>query len=182
LRNAFPATERRNVPDKLARPPADFDAGNGLLLLEQFQMAYVANDIEKAGELFRQQLGIREFTRLEGETSGGGYIRADFAWVGTLMYELIQAQGPGSVIFSGHLPATEEFVIRHHHLGFLVQNRAQWEAVQTNATRVGLEIVSRSSSPLVDVCFVAVPACSHYLEYFFATAAGMEFFDNVSRS
>ena len=170
------------MPYKLARPPADFDAGNGLLQLEQFQMAYVTNDIEKAGELFRQQLGIREFTRLEGKTAGGGYIRAGFAWGGTLMYELIQAEGPGSDIFSGHLPATDAFAIRHHHLGFLVQNRAQWDAVQANATRAGLDIVSYSSNPLVDVCFVAVPACGHYLEYLFATAAGMEFFDNVSRN
>jgi hypothetical protein len=170
------------MPYQLNRPPADFDAGSGLLLLEHFQMAYVTNDIVQAGELFRKRLGIREFTRLEGETPSGGYVRADFAWVGTLMYELIQADGPGSEIFSNHLPGSEDFIIKHHHLGYLVQNQAQWEAVQANAERNGLAIVSRSSNALVDVRFVEVPECGHYLEYLFATEAGLEFFNNVARS
>ncbi len=170
------------MPYKLARPAADFDAGSGLLVLEHFQMAYATNDIEQAGELFRKRLGIREFTRLEGKTKGGGFIRADFAWVGTLMYELIQAEGPGSEIFSGNLPATDDFVIKHHHLGFLVQNREQWDSLQANAVQNQWEIVSQGSNPLVDVCFVEVPECGHYLEYLFATPAGLEFFDNVSRT
>ena len=170
------------MPYKLNRPAADFDADTGLLVLEQFQMAYVTNDIAQAGELFRQRLGIREFTRLEGEMPGGGYIRADFAWVGTLMYEIIQAEGPGSEIFSDHLPASDTFNLKHHHLGFLIQNQAQWEGVQANAQRNNLKIAATSSNPLVDVCFVEVPECGHYLEYLFATEAGMQFFDNVARS
>ncbi len=170
------------MPYQLNRPPADFDAGKGLLLLEQFQMAYVTTDIEQAGDLFRRRLGIREFTRLEGETAAGGYIRADFAWVGTLMYELIQPEGPGSDIFSNHLPDTDEFVIRHHHLGFLVQNQAQWDAVQANAQRSGLQVLGQNSNALLDVCFVDVPECGHYLEYLFANETGMAFFDQVARS
>jgi len=170
------------MPHKLDRPAADFDSGSGLLLLEHFQMAYVTNDIEKADRLFRDRLGIREFTRLEGDMPGGGYIKADFAWVGTIMYELIDARGPGAEIFFEHLPRTDEFAIKHHHLGYLVQNQAQWDAVQANTKRHDFKLASHSTNPLVEVCFVDVPELGHYLEYLFATEAGMSFFENVPRS
>jgi len=170
------------VPYKLTRPAADFDSGAGLLLLEHFQMAYVTNDMERARALFRERLGIREFARLAGETSAGGYVEAEFAWVGTLMYELVCPRGPGSEIFSDHLPRTDDFVIRHHHLGYLVQNRAQWDAVQANAERNDLRVLGQSSNPLVEFCFVKVPELGHYLEYLFATDAGMAFFENVPRT
>ncbi|MFV8818708.1 VOC family protein [Haliea sp. E17] len=170
------------MPYKLNRPAADFDSGNGVLCLEHFQMAYVTTDIERAGRLFRERLGIREFTRLEGETPDGGFIKADFAWVGSIMYELIEPQGPGSEIFSDRLPRTEEFVLKHHHLGYLVQSQAQWDALLANAENNQLRIASHSSNPLVEVCFVEVPGLEHYLEYLFASELGMNFFDSVART
>lgn len=170
------------MPYKLDRPAADFDAGSGLLCLEHFQVAYVTNDMDRACELFGDRLGIRDFADLGGETPGGGQISARFAWVGTLMYEIICASGPGTEIFSQHLPQTDEFIIKHHHLGYLVQNQAQWDAVQANAERQQLRIPHHNVNPLVEVCFVDVPALGHYLEYLFATEAGMQFFDSVPRA
>ena len=170
------------MPYKLTRPATDFDARAGLLLLEHFQMAYVSNDLERARALFRERLGVREWAVLEGETKEGGYARAEFAWVGTLMYELIHATGPGAEIFSGHLPATGDFIVRHHHLGYLVHNRAQWDAVQANAARNKLETVGHGVNALVEFCFVPVPECGHYLEYLFATEAGIAFFEGVPRN
>lgn len=167
---------------RLDRPAADFDAGNGLLLLEHFQMAYVTNDMQKARALFQQRLGIREFTRLAGETAAGGFVEAEFAWVGTIMYELVCPRGPGSEIFSDRLPASDDFVIKHHHLGYLVHNQAQWDALMANAERSKLRIEAHNSNPLVEVCFVEVPELGHYLEYLYATEAGMEFFHNVARN
>ena len=98
------------MPYKLTRPAADFDSGAGLLLLEHFQMAYVTNDMERARALFRERLGIREFARLAGETPAGGYVEAEFAWVGTLMYELVCPRGPGSEIFFDQLPRTDDHI------------------------------------------------------------------------
>lgn len=170
------------MPYKLTRPAANFDSGDGLAQLEHFQMAYVTNDIDKARNIYQKQLGVREFAVLEGEMNGGGHIRAEFAWVGTLMYELIQASGPGSEIFSGHLPQTDDFVIKHHHLGFLVQNQGQWDAVIAQAEQNGMEILNRNTNPLVEVCFLEMPAAGHYLEYLFATEAGISFFENVPRN
>lgn len=56
---------------RLTRPAADFDAGDGLPLLEHFQMAYVTNGLNRARTLFRERLGIREFAGLEGATPAG---------------------------------------------------------------------------------------------------------------
>jgi len=170
------------MPYQLTRPASDFDASAGLLLLEHFQMAYVTNDMDRSRDLFRERLGIRAFSRLEGDTPEGGHIEAEFAWAGTLMYELICARGPGSEIFSNHLPATDDFVVKHHHLGYLVHNRAQWDAVRANAAHSNLPLISRTPNPLVEACFVEVSELGHYLEYLFATEAGMAFFENVPRN
>ena len=169
------------MPYVLSRPPASFDPGNGLLIAEQFQMAYVTNDIERALALLGARLGIRQFTRLEGPFPEGGQIRAEFAWVGTLMYEVIQASGPGSAIFMDRFPQTDGFHLMHHHLGFLIHDREQWDRGLAAAERNGFAVPHRNSNPLVDVAFIDVPELGHYLEYLLPTQAGLDFFDSVPR-
>jgi hypothetical protein len=166
----------------LPRIAPPFDPDRGLLRAEHFQVAYVTNDIEKTCDLFSRQLGIREFTRLEGPTAEGGHVRAEFAWAGTVMYELIEASGPGSEIFTSRMPRTEEFVLQHHHLGFLIADQAQWDGVLANAGRNGWKVPHQGVNPLVQVCFVEVPGLPHYLEYLFATEAGLAFFESVPRN
>lgn len=169
------------MPYMLSRPAASFDPGSGLLLAEQFQMAYTTTDIEQACDLMRARLGIREFRRLEGQMPEGGFIRAEFAWVGTLMYEVIHAYGPGSAIYMDRLPQTDGFHLQHHHLGFLIHDRAQWDAGLAQAERNGFAVPYRNSNPLVDVCFIDVPELGHYLEYLLPTQAGLDFFESVPR-
>ncbi|WP_395395563.1 VOC family protein [Novosphingobium sp. BL-8A] len=170
------------MPLLLDRSVDRFETGSGLLLSEHFQMAYTTNDIEAARALFSGRLGIREFRRLEGALPQGGYIKADFAWVGTVMYELIEATGPGSEIYSGRLPQGEGFHIRHHHLGFLIHDEQQWEGVFQQAEQNGWAVPYRSRNPLLQACFVDVPELGHYLEYLFPEQAGLDFFDSVPRS
>lgn len=170
------------MPYKLDRPAADFDGGKGLLVLEHFQMAYVTNDMDRAKDLLSRQLGIREFCKLGGPMPSGGTMHAEFAWVGSLMYEIIQATGPGSEFYMDRLPAGDDFALAHHHLGFLVQNQEQWDAIQRHAAANGFEIPLHGVNPLVEVCFVKVPGMAHYLEYLFATPVGMDFFNSVPRS
>lgn len=165
---------------QLSRPSGAFGPSSGLLRVEHFQMAYVTTDIALACELLGAQLGIREFRELGGPLPDGGEIQARFAWVGTLMYELIEAKGPGSDIYSSRLPATG-FHMRHHHLGYLVKDAAEIDAVVAQAGQHGWSVPSRGSNPLVDVCFVEVPALGHYLEYLAPTPLGLDFFDTVPR-
>lgn len=169
------------MPYVLNRPAADFDAGSGLAVLEHFQMAYVTNDMDRALDLFRRKLGVREFTKLGGPMPSGGEMHAEFAWVGTTMFEIICATGPGSALYMDRLPQDGSFAVRHHHLGYLVQNQAQWDAVLANAAANGFDVVFRGDNPLVEFCFVDVPPLGHYLEYLFAKPMGLDFFNSVPR-
>jgi hypothetical protein len=80
------------------------------------------------------------------------------------------------------MPRTDGFVIRHHHLGFLIQNQEQWDGVLANAARHGWAVPHKNINPLVEVCFVDVPELGHYLEYLYATPMGLDFFASVPRS
>jgi hypothetical protein len=166
----------------LTRDPADGATASGLLRAEHFQMAYVTNDIDRACDLFGKRLGICEWASLGGPTPDGGEVQARFAWVGTLMYEIICGSGPGSEIFMDRLPQTPGFALRHHHLGFLIHNQQQWDGVLANAAQHGWAIPHQGSNPLTQVCFVDVPELGHYLEYLYATPVGLEFFASVPRS
>jgi len=170
------------MPQVLTREPSDGETASGLLRAEHFQMAYVTNDLDRACALFGQQLGIRAWASLGGPMPDGGEIQARFAWVGTLMYEIICASGPGSEIFMDRLPKTGGFALKHHHLGFLIQNQRQWDGVLANAAQHGWAVPHKGVNPLVEVCFVDVPDLGHYLEYLYATPAGLTFFASVPRS
>jgi Glyoxalase/Bleomycin resistance protein/Dioxygenase superfamily len=165
----------------LERPAGTIDPGNGLLLGEHFQVAYVTTDIERACELFSARLGIRRFSRLEGQLAAGGHIRAEFAWVGTIMYELISASGPGSALYMDRLPQGEAFAMKHHHLAFLLENRQQWDQMMAKVRQTGWAIPHHNDNPLVEVCFVDALELGHYLEFFLPKPAGIEFFNSVPR-
>ena len=161
------------------RPDATFDPAEGLLRTEQFQMAYATNDIERARTLFGERYGIRAFRRLEGQLPAGGHIHVELAWVGGTMYELLTASGPGSELYIGRLP-TDEFAIRHHHLGFLIHTGDEWNALLTEIARKGWHMPSRSSNPgFMQSCFVEVPELGHYFEYLFPEPAGLAFLESV---
>jgi hypothetical protein len=163
----------------IRRPVASFSPGAGLLRTDQFQMAYATNDIDRACAIFSERYGIRQFRRLEGPLPAGGHIRVELAWVGTIMYELLTAQGPGSALYVGRLPAAG-FAIRHHHLGFLIHDAEQWNALQNEIVRSGWSMPSRSSNPgFMQSCFVDAPELGHYLEYIFPEPAGLAFFEAV---
>jgi hypothetical protein len=151
----------------------------GPLRAEQFQMAYATNDIDRARAMFQEKLGIKSFRRLEGALPAGGYIRVDLAWVGTIMYELITADGPGSDIYVGRLPANE-FAVRHHHLGFLIHSDEEWGALLREIERGGWSMPYKNTTPgFMQSCFVDVPELGHYFEYLFPEPAGLAFFEAV---
>jgi catechol 2,3-dioxygenase-like lactoylglutathione lyase family enzyme len=142
-------------------------------------VAYATNDIDRACEIFGNRFGIRNFRRLEGPLAAGGHIRVELAWVGGTMYELLTASGPGSDIYVNRLPS-DSFAIRHHHLGFLVHDEAQWAALETDAARAGRTLLEISKTAgFLQKCFVDVPELGHYFEYIFPEPAAIDFFENV---
>ena len=167
------------MPNFITRPDAVFDPTAGLLRIEHFQMAYATNDIDRACDLFRERFGIREFRRLEGPLPAGGQIRVELAWVGTIMYELLTASGPGSDLYVGRLLG-DGFAMRHHHLGFLIHDDTQWQALLEKIASDGWTMPSKSHNPgFMQSCFVDVPELGHYFEYIFPEPAGLAFFESV---
>lgn len=161
------------------RPRATLSPGSGLLRYDHFQVAYATNDIDRACNLFSERFGIKEFRRLEGPMAAGGHIRVELARAGGTMYELITASGPGSDIYVSRLPSGS-FAIKHHHLGFLIHDQAQWEALESDAARIGRTLLEKSNNPgFLQKCFVDVPELGHYFEYIFPEPAGIDFFESV---
>ncbi|MBU6206886.1 MAG: hypothetical protein KGQ42_04300 [Alphaproteobacteria bacterium] len=170
------------MPSLLNRETGAVHPGERTMCAEHFQMAYVTNNPDQACTLLTRQLGIRAFSALDGINAEGGRMDVRFAWRGTLMYEIIHASGPGSAIFMHQIEGLPDFALHHHHLGFLVQDRAHWESVLDDAQKNGCEIPWKSSNTLVDACFVKRPGFPHLFEYLLPTVAGLAFFNNVPRS
>ena len=145
----------------MKRPDCVFNPGAGLLRAEQFQIAYATNDMARACDCFQERYGIKAFRRLAGPLPAGGHIHVELAWVGSTMYELISAEGPGSELFNRQLPTTE-FAIHHHHLGFLIHSEAEWLALQNEIQRKGWKMPSKSrTAGFMQSCFVEAPALGH---------------------
>lgn len=167
----------------LGRPGSAFDADAGLLRAEHFQMAWATNDLPQAKALLAERLGITAFTPIGGPNPAGGETRVELAWVGTIMYELITASGPGAEIIMGRLPQGQGFAIKHHHLGYLIRDAAEWDALEAEAARAGWAIPHKSVNPgFMTSCFVDVPLLGHYLEYIMPEPAGIDFFQSVARN
>ncbi|MGB8365326.1 MAG: hypothetical protein ACLQUZ_14665 [Rhizomicrobium sp.] len=143
-------------------------------------MAYATNDIDRACGILSDRFGIKAFRRLEGPLPAGGNIRIELAWVGTIMYELLTASGPGSEIYRHRLPEGDDFVIRHHHLGYLIHDRAAWDGLDRDAERIGRKVLSKNTTPgFLSSAFVDAPELGHLLEYIFPEQAGIDFFEGV---
>ncbi|RSU74846.1 hypothetical protein BRX37_12045 [Sphingomonas sp. S-NIH.Pt3_0716] len=164
----------------LRRPSPLVDPASGVLRADHFQIAYATNDIDRAQAILADRYGIGAFRRLEGPLAAGGQIRVELAWVGPVMYELLTASGPGSAIYMDRLAPGDVFQMRHHHLGYLIHDAAQWQALLARAQADGLPVPHVSHNPgFMDSCFVDAPELGHYLEYIFPTQAGIDFFAAV---
>jgi catechol 2,3-dioxygenase-like lactoylglutathione lyase family enzyme len=164
----------------LTRPDTAFDPAKGPLHAEHFQIAYATNDIDQAKRLFADRLGVRNWQALEGQMPSGGHIHVELAWLGTVMYELVTASGPGSALYMDRLPPGDGFAMRHHHLGYLIHDAAQWDALLDGAERWGWPLVYQNySAGFMRSCFIDAPELGHYLEYLLPDPAGLAFFQSV---
>jgi len=162
---------RRPAPPVAARP--------GFMAGDQFQTAYVTNDLDRACETLRQAYGIETFSFLEGEMAGGGFIRVAFAWVGGTMYEIIDAKGPDDAFYTARLPK-DEFALRFHHLGFLIHSQEAWDGLRAEIAADGRPIAFESRNPgFLDAMYIEAPELGHYLEYLFPEEGGVAFFEAV---
>lgn len=167
----------------MLRPTLSPDPSRGLLCAEHFQIAWATSDINRAQQIFGERYGIRRWTRLEGQLPAGGDIRVELAWVGTVMYELMSASGPGSAIYMDRLPANGSFHLKQHHFGYMLGDDAAWDALmsETEAKGHAMPHVSHNAG-FMKSCFVDAPELGLYLEYICPEPAGRAFFENVAEN
>jgi hypothetical protein len=153
----------------------------GLLTMEQFQQGYVTNDLDRACAFMGQRYGLNDFALLEGATPAGAEMRVAFAWGGNTLYELIRAEGPQTGFYNDCLPA-EEFSVRFHHIGFLVQDPVIWASLAEAIEAGGFQVpFATHDTGFIDAFYVQAPELGHYLEYIHAEQSGLDFFEGLPR-
>jgi hypothetical protein len=164
------------------RPPVILRPGDGLLHNDHCQISYVTNDLDRARAIFSQRYGIRDYLHFPADTPAGGHLDLALAWAGGVMYELVQARGPGTAFYTDRLPA-DEFAIRHHHLGYFVQTKSGWDALMDEIERGRWTVAFRNDLPgFLSACYIEAPEMGHYLEYMYCEADGVALFESVPSS
>lgn len=167
------------MTDALARPASRLAPGAGLYRNDLFQIAYVTNDIERALAVFADRYGVKAWRRMEGELKEGGHIRVEFGWAGGALFEVTQADGPGSELYRQGLPA-DGFAIRFHHLGYFIPTEAAWRALLAEIDEGKVKVFNETNVPgFLQARIVEAPDLGHYIEYIFPEAGGVAFFQGA---
>lgn len=163
------------------RPPTTIAPREGLMRAEHFQVAYVTSDIQRACAVMRERYGVEAFFGMDAPCHGGS-MHVELAWVGGVMIELIQAQGPGTEFYTDRLPK-DRFAIRHHHYGYLVPDLDAWDSLKANVERGGWPIVFENHvEGLLRFFYVEAGDLGHYLEYFLLEPGGVALFEGIPAS
>jgi hypothetical protein len=165
------------MTDLVARPPVQPSGGDGFLTKMHFQVAYVTSDLARAKALFAERYGLKGYAEMGGDDPAtGDSLNVALAWAGGTMYELIEAHGPAWGFYHSRLPA-EGFAVRHHHLGYLLQSEAEWDALEAEIARQGRAVAFRAvMDGFMRAIYIDAPELGHYLEYIYPEADGVAFF------
>ncbi len=144
-----------------------------------FQLGYVTNDLDRAMAHFKDKYAIREF----GIIPSGGNARIALTYVGPTMVELIEAADGAQAIFVDWVKDAEGFVIRHHHLGMLVDSREEMAATRARAIEAGHPVAMEGEvDGFVQYLYVnSTRELGHYLEYIRPDAGAKQLFDSLPR-
>jgi hypothetical protein len=148
-----------------------------------FQLAYVTQDIERAMAEMGAAFGIGEFqvNRDVPIATGNGtaYCHFALAFLGAQQIELIEPAGGVDAVYRDALQPGRVAVL--HHLGFLVPTETAWQATLRRIEAEDAPVPVRGSfEDLMHYAYVdRRDLCGHYLEYMYATPAGVGMFDAV---
>jgi hypothetical protein len=148
-----------------------------LFCAEQFQTAYVTNDLDRARVIFKEQYGMENVHKIESDLAAGGHMSVLLAWVGGTMIELIQASGQGGQFYMDQL-SPDNFQVRHHHFGYLLADESSWDILAGEVARRDLHVPVKRYAPLT-FCYVWAPELHHYLEYIVLDERAKLLFDQV---
>ncbi|WP_374410064.1 hypothetical protein [Novosphingobium colocasiae] len=136
-----------------------------LLSYQQFQMAYVTTDLERAVAQFEKGAGAGPFHVIRDfRLPDGGLIDVAMAWAGNTNIEIIQSHEAGGFYRRGL--GSDEFGLAFHHAGYLVFDRAGWELLMETVAAGGCPVpASGSNSDGLEWVYIDVPGVDHCLEY-----------------
>ncbi len=123
---------------------------------------------------------VQEILRLPEDSPG----RAPaFAYAHDMMIELADIK-PGQVpIYNDWIPE-DESAIRLHHLGYMVENQAEWQTVTRRLERLGIPpaIDAEMGDLLTYRYFDTTLLLGHYCEFVMMKPGGESFWDSVPRN
>lgn len=151
------------------------------LLDRIFQIAYVTNDVGRAEALFRERFGTGAFSRMDPP---GGFMRISLAFAQQTMIELIEPVGDAVELYANWIAGRQDFVVRHHHFGMLVDSKAELSAIRAAHVESGTAIAMEGEMPgALDYLYVdTTQSLGHYLEYIRLEEGGRAMFAGVEGS
>ena len=109
-----------------------------------FQVAWITNDVERAARVFKEEQGI-DLAVIPGfslEVFGGEPLVIDVAlgYVGDLQFEVIEPVSGPTNLYTRHLPASGEYVLKYHHLCNRIDSVAEYEELLASYRNRGVTI------------------------------------------
>jgi len=152
-----------------------------------FQIGYVTTDLERSVDLYARRFGAPNWFTFDTGALNPDRPYASFvglAWIGAVQVELIQPKNVEQPLYADAMPKGG-FGINLHHLGYLLDSEAEWDAATISLAALNIPVASRSTvEGVVEVLYAdARPVLGHYLEYVWPQADGRKFLlDNVPRN
>lgn len=146
-----------------------------LLLRNHFQIAYVVRDAEKAIEAFGAKLGAPNW-KIRQASPGAPAKRIALAHAGGVVLELVEPDPEQDTIFRSWIP-DDPAAARFHHLGYYIENEAEWKKVVDAYHAAGIETMCGKLGDLLDYGYAdTVAQLGHYVEIVLLHEAGKDFF------
>jgi hypothetical protein len=149
-----------------------------------FQLGYVTPDLAAAQALYKERLGVSQFLTFNtGEMNPAlaNPILVGLAWTGETMIELIQPIAAGHPLYDCAMPKAG---VQLHHLGYLMYERAEYDAALgwLDAQRIPVVSQSKMEGMLELVYADARDLLGHHLEIIHMLPEGRAFFDSVPQN
>jgi glyoxalase/bleomycin resistance protein/dioxygenase superfamily protein len=151
-----------------------------VLYRNHFQLGYVIRNLEGAMQTMRDRFGVKEWQVNHLPPSAPGRALA-FAYVDTIMIELVDIRPEEDTIYRDWIPATDDG-LRLHHLGYLIEDDEEWQATIRQFEDAGFAPALVGGAPNLMEWYYAdtVATLGHYSELIrFKSEAGRAYWANV---
>lgn len=145
-----------------------------------FQFGYVVRNLDGAMATLRDRMGITRWEVRHLPSTAPGHALA-FAYVNGLMIELVDIRPDEDTIYRDWIPEADD-ALRLHHLGYLIQDEADWQAAIAQYEVAGFApaLVGGIEGRMQWYYANTVAALGHYSELIrFTSETGKAYWANV---